>query len=85
MAVWNLARDIQLDAPFTLALERDGSVGVGRVFGTFPEGGPFEVVSVAVAIVDGGRITRLEFFEIEDVAAARARFAELRRVDGVLP
>jgi hypothetical protein len=31
-----------------------------------------------VSIVAGGRITRLEFFEPEDVDAALALFAELR-------
>ena len=76
--LWNLAPDIQVDGRVGLALERHGLVSAGRDFGTLAEGGAFERQRVAVLIVAGGRITRFEMFDVEDVDAALARFAELR-------
>jgi ketosteroid isomerase-like protein len=61
-----------------LALERHGMVAVARTFGTPPEGGAFENCGIGVATVERGRVTRFEFFEIEQLAAALARLAELR-------
>jgi class 3 adenylate cyclase len=75
--LWELAPDVQAEPRFVLGREHYGSVSAGRIFGTFPEGGPFEGQLVWLFICRGGRITRLEIFEIEDVDAARARFAEL--------
>ena len=43
-----------------------------------PGGGPFEYLVATMAVVAGGRIARLEFFELEDVEKALARLAELR-------
>ncbi len=57
--LWELARDIQFDtAPGVLVHERYGSVGVGRGFGTFPEGGAFDNYIVYMSTVARGRITR---------------------------
>jgi hypothetical protein len=53
-------------------------VFASRRVGTLAEGGAFERPIVIVSIVGGGRITRMEFFEPEDVDAALARFSELR-------
>jgi ketosteroid isomerase-like protein len=46
--------------------------------GTLPEGGAFERPYVNVATVAGGRIDRVELFEVDQLDAALARFAELR-------
>jgi hypothetical protein len=77
-ALWRLTPDIGIDMGFELARERHGLVTAVRDVGTLPEGGTFERPMVTVAIVTGGRVTRYEFFELEDVDAALARFAELR-------
>ena len=76
--LWTLAPDIQLEVTSIIALESHGGVGVGRYFGTHLHGGAFESLFVCVAIVAHGRFTRHEYFEIEDLDAALARFAELR-------
>jgi hypothetical protein len=76
--LWELAPDIQLEPCFVLALEHYGMVSAGRIFGTFPDAGPFENQLAWLFLFAGGRITRVEIFEIEDVDAALARFAELR-------
>ena len=79
-AVDALAPHVQIDdAPFGLAVEAHGSVGIARIFGTLAGGGAFESHRVNVSTVEGGRITRLEVFELEDLGAALARFAALRR------
>jgi hypothetical protein len=73
-----LAPDVQIDdAPFGIAVERHGSVGVARIVGTLASGGAFESYRVNVAIVERGRISRLEVFELDDLPAALARFAAL--------
>ena len=80
--LWDLAPDIQLDALSAVAHARHGAVGLGRFFGTLRDGGPFEYCLANVATVVRGRISRLEFFELEDMDAAVARLAELRPHSG---
>src|SRR5262249_41011623 len=77
-ALWRLAPDWHVDTRLELAYERHGVVWAVKGIGTLPEGGTFERPIVMVLIVAGGRITRVEVFEPEDVDAALARFAELR-------
>ena len=77
-ALWELAPDIQLDPLFTIACERYGGVTLDRLYGTLREGGEFENLVTTLTTVACGRGTRIEFFEIGDVDAARARFTELR-------
>ncbi len=76
--LWEMAPDIQIEMRSALALERHGVVGVARNFGTLPEGGAFEIYGIIVATLERGLVTRLELFEIEQLDAALARFAELR-------
>jgi class 3 adenylate cyclase/tetratricopeptide (TPR) repeat protein len=74
-----LAPVVQIDdAPFGLVVEPHGTVGVARISGTLRSGGSFESYRVNVSTVAGGRLSRLEVFEIDDLAAAVARLAELR-------
>src|SRR5262249_13012486 len=77
-ALWRLAPDMHIDARFELACERHGVVWALKGIGTLPEGGTFERPIVMVLIVAGGRITRVEVFEPEDVDAALARCVGLR-------
>jgi len=74
----DLAPDAQIAIGSTLAYARNGSVGLGRTFGTLRDGGTFENPYASVSIVVDGRITRIEMFEPEHVDTALARFAELR-------
>ena len=77
--MWQLVPDVQIDRALNaLAIESYGSVTIGRDVGTFPDGGPFERPRVVVSTVAHGRLTRIEFYEVEDVDAALKRFAELR-------
>jgi hypothetical protein len=74
-----LAPVVQIDdAPFGLVVEPHGTVGIARIAGRLRGGGAFESYRVNVSTVASGRITRLEVFEIDDLAAAVARLAELR-------
>jgi ketosteroid isomerase-like protein/tetratricopeptide (TPR) repeat protein len=75
---WALTPGVQQTAMFHVAREPHGTVGLSRIAGTAPEGGPFEYLLATVAIVERGLITRLEFFEPEDLDKALARLAELR-------
>ena len=68
-ALWELAPDMQLDPCFQLALAGYGLVSVVRGFGTLRDGGAFERPLLSVVLVSSGRITRIEFFEIDDVNA----------------
>src|SRR5262249_977343 len=76
--LWRLAPDDHIEGGIELARERYGRVAAGQSVGTLPEGGTYERPIVIGYIVAGGRITRMEIFEPEDVDAALARFAELR-------
>ena len=78
-ALWRLAPDDHGAVAFELARERYGVVFAVSSIGTLADGGgTYELPMVIVWIVAGGRITRMEFFEPEEVDAALARFAELR-------
>ena len=77
--LWDLAPDIVGEPLYTLVLEPFGLVGAVRFAVTLSEGGRFESYSMNVVTVSGGRLQHNEYFEIEDVDAALARFAELRR------
>jgi ketosteroid isomerase-like protein len=76
---WELAPDVRFElVRGPIAYNRLGVVGVLRSSGTLPDGGPFENYLVNVAAVEGGRITRFENFELEDLDAALACFRALR-------
>src|SRR5262249_18048564 len=77
-ALWELAPDVQFESACVLALEPYGFVTVAQQFGTLRQGGVFERPTVGPMVVVGGRISRMELFEPENVDAALARFAELR-------
>jgi hypothetical protein len=78
-ALWELAPDIRLDAPVgPVVWAAHGCVSISHTAGTFPAGGMFETSLAVLSLVDGGRITGLEYFDAEDVQAALARFEALR-------
>jgi ketosteroid isomerase-like protein len=79
-ALWELAPDIHIDlrALSVLAHEPYGSVTTGRDVGTFPDGGAFERYRIVLTTVARGRITRHEFFELDDLDKALARLEDLR-------
>jgi hypothetical protein len=77
-ATRGLVRDVQIEILSLCAFERHGAAGTMRSFGTLSNGGDFEAVFAVASIVAGGRITRSELFEIEELDAAVARLAELR-------
>jgi ketosteroid isomerase-like protein len=60
------------------AVERHGTVVTTRREGTVPGGGPFESEHLSLALARNGRFTRIEFFEIDALDTALARFEELR-------
>jgi ketosteroid isomerase-like protein len=60
------------------AFDRHGAITVVRRSGTIRDGGEFEVEHLNLFTVAGGRITRMEFFELEDIDKAKARLIELR-------
>jgi ketosteroid isomerase-like protein len=75
--LWELTPDVRVQG-FGIAFALYGSVGVGRTLGTLADGGAFEGNFVSVVTTARGLVTRIEFFEVEDLDAALARFAELR-------
>jgi class 3 adenylate cyclase/tetratricopeptide (TPR) repeat protein/ketosteroid isomerase-like protein len=77
-AVFVQSHDVTADTLYYVAVAEPGSLGVGRLFGTLVDGGPFESVFVRLSVYRGGRVVGIELFEIEDLDRARARFEELR-------
>ncbi len=76
-AVDDLTPDMTVE-PFRLFAWSDrGSVYAMRRFGTLGDGGAFESVAVGVAVVEGDRVRRVEFFELAEAERAIARFEEL--------
>jgi hypothetical protein len=77
--LWDLAPDHHLDhGRFWPVVERHGFVATHDRFGTLADGGAFESRGLSLCVADGGRITRVELFELEDLDRARRRLAELR-------
>jgi hypothetical protein len=77
-ALLEQTRDLATDILYHVAGDERGSLSVGRMFGTLPDGGAFENVLVRLAVFRGDRVAGLEVFEPEDLGAARARFEQLR-------
>jgi ketosteroid isomerase-like protein len=78
-ALWELTPDIQFDVLCQLALEPHGVIGIVRSSGTLGHGGgAFERVLAASNFVAGGVVTGMDLFELDDLEAARAYFAERR-------
>jgi hypothetical protein len=78
VALWELAPDQRLELGwFWPAVDRDCALVSVRREGTLPDGGAFESDYLALFAVTGGRVTRLEFFEVDALDRALARFAEL--------
>jgi hypothetical protein len=73
----DLAPDMDWELFRTLAWNRRGRVGVGRLSGSTRDGGPFENTIVAVLLCRGDRVQRYEFFDVGDADRALARFEEL--------
>jgi ketosteroid isomerase-like protein len=66
---------------FWPAFDRRGAISVLRRTGIVPDGGgPFETEYLYLYLVAQGRITRVEMFEIDALAAALARCEELCRL-----
>jgi len=77
-ALRDLAPDSTIESGWHwLALERHGAITVMRRIGTLREGGAYEVEHLFLLTVARGRVTRLEFFELDAADAAIARFEEL--------
>ncbi len=78
-ALYDLSRDASVGMPlYYLAIEPHGHLCVAHTVGMLPEGGEFESVFVTLIwFPEGGRLAGVELFELEDLDAARARFAGL--------
>ncbi len=77
-AVWELSRDLRIETLYIIAVEPHGTLYVCRWFGANTEGGEFDAVYVCLALQRGDRPVGLEIFELDELDAAHARFAELR-------
>jgi hypothetical protein len=77
--LWDLAPDQRVELGwFWPAVERHGVITRGRRFGSLADGGAFESEYLWLSTATGGRITRLDLFEGEDLERAKARLEELR-------
>jgi ketosteroid isomerase-like protein len=77
-ALWKLAPDTQVEAGWRwLAHARHGAVTVLKRTGRLPDAGEFESEYLYLLTVADGRVTRLEFFELDAADAALARFESL--------
>jgi hypothetical protein len=79
---WELAPDQRVDSGLVwFAYAPYGGVTLFRRWGTLPEGGAFESEYLALFTSARGRLTRFEYFELDDLDAALARFEALRVAD----
>ncbi|MBI3781909.1 MAG: nuclear transport factor 2 family protein [Deltaproteobacteria bacterium] len=79
VVLWDLAPDQRLMFGWSWpVVERHGIVVTIRRQGTVPDGGPFESEHLALGLARNGRFTRVEFFEIDALDTALARFEELQ-------
>jgi hypothetical protein len=76
-ALWELSRDLRIDALYFDRISTHGHLYVTRWSGTNAEGGEFDAVYVCLGLARGDRPIGLEIFELEDFDVARARFKEL--------
>lgn len=78
VALWELAPDTTVEAGWHwYALDGRGGVTRVRRAGVLPGGGAFESEYLNLYTVSGSRITHVELFEVEDLAAALTRFEAL--------
>jgi hypothetical protein len=77
VVLWELAPDQRLEIGSWPAVDRHGFVVTARRVGTLTNGGAFESEYLWLGVGSAGRFTRSEFFEMADLDAALARFAEL--------
>jgi class 3 adenylate cyclase/tetratricopeptide (TPR) repeat protein len=81
--LWDLAPDQRIEFGWSWpAYDRHGAVVTLRREGTLADGGAFENDYLWLGLAKGGRFSRLELFEPEDLAAALARFEEIRAETG---
>ncbi|HVN84362.1 MAG TPA: nuclear transport factor 2 family protein [Candidatus Binatia bacterium] len=79
VALWALAPDQRLEIGWSWpAVDRHGFVVTARRVGTLASGGAFESEYLWLGVGSAGRVTRSEFFEIDELDSALARFEELK-------
>lgn len=77
IALNELSRELRIDELHQVAVSPRARLVVSRVAGVNAEGGEFEMFAVALSHVENGRLVSSEYFDLEDLAAARARFEAL--------
>jgi hypothetical protein len=78
-ALHELAPDALVGQPLHyLADEPHGTLSIAHSFGTLANGGAFESVYVMITLSGPDGLAGVELFELDDLEAAKARFAELR-------
>ena len=60
-----------------LADEPHGTLSIAHSFGTLADGGAFESVYAMIMLYGPDGMRGVELFEVDDLEAAKARFAEL--------
>jgi hypothetical protein len=78
-ALWDLAPDTRIEFGwYWPACDRHAAVATMRRSGTLAGGGAFESDDLVLLVLTSGVLTRIEFFELEALDTALARFEELR-------
>ena len=65
---------------YYVATHEHGGLSVARSYGTLASGGEFESVFLRLQVYGRGEVPGTEFFELDDLEHARARFEALRRI-----
>jgi ketosteroid isomerase-like protein len=79
VALWELAPETKADGGWHwLAHDYHGGLTALRRTGSVPGGGAFESECLWLGVLSGGRLSRLELFEVDAASEALARFAALR-------
>ncbi len=78
-AIFDQTREAGFELLHVIARSDHVALSVARGHGKLRDGGEFESVYLHISHVGGGRFREVEFFELEDIDRARARFEELCR------
>jgi hypothetical protein len=77
-AAHGLSREMRIDELYQLAAAQHARLSVARMWGTNTEGGDFETFAVWLTLHENERLVGSEYFDLEAIDAALARFEELR-------
>jgi len=73
-ALNEVTREVRIDELYQVAVSASARLAVSRMSGVNAEGGEFETFAVWLSRTENGQLANSEYFDLEDLDAARVRF-----------